>query len=202
MRRSVGTGRRRAAEARSRRATTPPGGVTVAPAGPCVVDVAEEPPLLRPGLWEIRAIAKAFPHMKCTVSDLPHVVAEAPTDGNVSFISGDMFKYIPPANALFLKWIFHDWGDEDSVKILKKCKEAIPPRDAGGKVIIVDMVVGSGPNEIVTRETQVLYDLFIMCIEGIEREESKWKKIFMEAGFSDYKIMSVLGVRSVIELYP
>ncbi|XP_051209847.1 acetylserotonin O-methyltransferase 1 isoform X1 [Lolium perenne] len=149
-----------------------------------------------------RAIAKAFPHMKCTVSDLPHVVAEAPTDGNVSFISGDMFKYIPPANALFLKWIFHDWGDEDSVKILKKCKEAIPPRDAGGKVIIVDMVVGSGPNEIVTRETQVLYDLFIMCIEGIEREESKWKKIFMEAGFSDYKIMSVLGVRSVIELYP
>jgi hypothetical protein len=50
-----------------------------------------------------RAIAKAFPHMKCTVLDLPHVVAEAPTDGNVSFISGDMFKYIPPANALFLK---------------------------------------------------------------------------------------------------
>jgi hypothetical protein len=30
---------------------------------------------------------------------------------------------------------------------LKKCKEAIPPRDAGGKAIIVDMVVGSGPKE-------------------------------------------------------
>jgi hypothetical protein len=29
-----------------------------------------------------------------------------------------------------------------------------------------------------------------------------WKKIFMEAGFSNYKIISVLGVRSVIELYP
>jgi hypothetical protein len=50
-----------------------------------------------------RAIAKVFPQMKCTVLDLPHVVAEAPTDDNVSFISGDMFKYIPPANALFLK---------------------------------------------------------------------------------------------------
>jgi hypothetical protein len=85
---------------------------------------------------------------------------------------------------------------------LKNCKEAIPPRDAGGKVIIVDMVVGFGPNETVTRETQILYNLFIMCIEGIEREESMWKKIFMEAGFSNYKIISVLGVRSVIELYP
>ncbi|KAM0924977.1 hypothetical protein ACQ4PT_004519 [Festuca glaucescens] len=149
-----------------------------------------------------RAIAKAFPQIKCTVLDLPHVVAEAPTDDHVLFISGDMFKYIPPAHALFLKSIFHDWGDEDCVQLLKKCKEAIPPRDAGGKVIIVDMVVGSGANAIVTRDTQVFFDLFMMCFEGREREEFEWKRIFMEAGFSDYKIMSVLGVRSVIELYP
>ncbi|KAF6991100.1 hypothetical protein CFC21_008218 [Triticum aestivum] len=149
-----------------------------------------------------RAIAKAFPQMKCTVLDLPHVVAEAPSDAYVSFISGDRFKYIPPSDVVFLKWVFHDWGDEDCVKLLKNCKAAIPPKDAGGKVIIVDMVVGSGPNDIVARETQVLYDLFIMSIEGIEREELEWKKIFMEAGFGDYKIISVLGVRSVIELYP
>ncbi|XP_020163972.1 acetylserotonin O-methyltransferase 1 [Aegilops tauschii subsp. strangulata] len=149
-----------------------------------------------------KAIAKAFPQMKCSVLDLPHVVEEAPTFDHVSFISGDMFKYIPPADALFLKWVFHDWGDEDCVKILKNCKEAIPSREAGGKVIIIDMVVGSGPDEIITRETQVLFDLFIMCFEGIEREEHEWKRIFMEAGFSNYKIISVLGVRSVIELYP
>lgn len=69
-------------------------------------------------------------------------------------------------------------------------------------MIIVDMVVGSGQNEIVTRETQVFFDLLIMLLEGIEREELEWKRIFIEAGFSDYKIISVLGVRSVIELYP
>jgi hypothetical protein len=61
-----------------------------------------------------KAIAKAFPQMKCTVLDLPHVVAEAPTDKHVLFISGDMFKYIPPANALFLKvqslYIFSSLG--------------------------------------------------------------------------------------------
>jgi hypothetical protein len=50
-----------------------------------------------------RAIAKEFPQIKCTVLDLPHVVTEAPTDDHVLFISGDMFKYIPPAHALFLK---------------------------------------------------------------------------------------------------
>ncbi|XBJ19329.1 hypothetical protein VPH35_010316 [Triticum aestivum] len=50
-----------------------------------------------------RAITKAFPQMKCSVLDLPHVVAEAPTDEHVLFISGDMFKHTPPADALFLK---------------------------------------------------------------------------------------------------
>ncbi|KAI5019494.1 hypothetical protein ZWY2020_044382 [Hordeum vulgare] len=149
-----------------------------------------------------REIAKVFPQMKCIVLDLPHVVVEAPSDAHVSFISGDMFKNIPPADVVFMKWVFHGWGNEDCVKLLKNCKAAIPPREAGGKVIIVDMVVGSGPNEIVTRETQVLYDLLIMSFEGIERGELEWKKIFMEAGFSEYKIISVLGVRSVIELYP
>ena len=64
------------------------------------------------------------------------------------------------------------------------------------------MVVGSGSSDAKQLETQVLYDLLIMGINGVERDEQEWKKIFFEAGFKDYKIMPILGVRSVIELYP
>ncbi|KAF8697190.1 hypothetical protein HU200_036191 [Digitaria exilis] len=148
------------------------------------------------------SIAKAFPELKCSVLDLPHVVASAPSGGNVRFVAGDMFQSIPPADAVFLKWILHDWGDEECVRILKNCKKAIPPRDKGGKVIIIDMVVGCGSSDAKHIETQVLYDLLIMGINGIERDEQEWKKIFFEAGFKDYKIMPILGVRSMIELYP
>jgi hypothetical protein len=98
------------------------------------------------------------------------------------------------------------------VRILKNCKQAIPPRAAGGKVIIIDMVVagpGSGsaddePSESDLRhvETQILFDLLMMCVNGVERDEQEWKKIFSEAGFQDYRIMPLLGVRSIIELYP
>jgi len=49
------------------------------------------------------AIAAAFPSLKCTVLDLPHVVAKAPSVSNVQFIAGDMFESIPAANAIFLK---------------------------------------------------------------------------------------------------
>ncbi|CAL4923046.1 unnamed protein product [Urochloa decumbens] len=155
------------------------------------------------GLGGAAAIAAAaFPDLKCTVLDLPQVVAKAPTGTNVQYVAGDMFESIPPANAVFLKWILHDWGDDECVKILKNCKQAIPPREAGGKIIIIDMVVGSGPSDIKHVETQVLYDLLIMNINGVERDEEEWKKIFFEAGFKDYKIIPVLGVRSIIELYP
>ncbi|GJM89067.1 hypothetical protein PR202_ga05663 [Eleusine coracana subsp. coracana] len=151
-----------------------------------------------------QAISKAFPHVKCIVLDLPHVVAAAPAGTDVDYIAGDMFESIPPANAVLLKWVLHDWGDAECVKILRNCKKAIPPRDAGGKVIILEMVVGAGTSEseVKHRETQVLFDLFIMFINGTERDEQGWKKIIFEAGFSDYKIIPVLGVRSIIEVYP
>jgi hypothetical protein len=49
------------------------------------------------------AIARAFPHVRCTVLDLPHVVAGAPAHDNLTFIAGDMFDYIPPADVVLLK---------------------------------------------------------------------------------------------------
>ncbi|XP_047045335.1 acetylserotonin O-methyltransferase 3-like [Lolium rigidum] len=150
------------------------------------------------------AIASAFPHVKCTVLDLPHVVAGAPAHDNVTFVAGDMFDYIPPADVVLLKWILHDWNDQDCVKILRRCKEAIPTRDEGGKVIVIDMVVvGSGESQgIVSTETEVLLDGFMMCMDGIEREEHEWRKIFVESGFTDYKIGTTMGIRRLIELYP
>ena len=52
-------------------------------------------------------------------------------------------------------------------------------------------------------ETQLLFDLLMMSlVSGKERNESEWKKIFLAAGFTDYKITPFLGLRSVIELYP
>nr|QCX36380.1 COMTL5 [Piper methysticum] len=153
-----------------------------------------------------KAIAKSFPGVKVTVLDLPHVVASLPVDGDdsgVEFVGGDMFKSIPSAHAVFLKWVLHDWTDEECVEILKKSKEAIPTREEGGKVIILEMVVDpSCPDEKV-RETQFAYDMVMMASSmGKEREEREWKKIFQDAGFSDYKITPALGLRSVIELYP
>uniref|UniRef100_A0ACD5VC04 Uncharacterized protein n=1 Tax=Avena sativa TaxID=4498 RepID=A0ACD5VC04_AVESA len=152
------------------------------------------------------AITKFLPHIKCTVLDLPHVVDGAPTagGGNVQFVAGDVFEHIPPADAVLLKWVMCLWQDEDAIKVLRRCKEAIPARDDGGKVIIIDAVVNTcwGSQNVLLRETQALFDVQMMRVDGCEREEHQWRNIFVEAGFRDYKITPMLGFRSIIEVYP
>ena len=54
-----------------------------------------------------QAISKAFPSIKCSVLDLPHIVADAPAGTDVKYIAGDMFESIPPGNAIFLKVCYH-----------------------------------------------------------------------------------------------
>ncbi|KAL5998810.1 hypothetical protein ACLOJK_009758 [Asimina triloba] len=150
-------------------------------------------------------IANAFPQVKCSVLDRPNVVATAPKRNNVTMIGGNMFESIPSADAVLLKWVLHDWNDEACVKLLQRCKEAIPSRDKGGKVIIIDMVVNKTTNigDPKALETQLLFDVLVLVeTPGKERDEKEWQKIFTDAGFTDYKITHDLGVRSVIEVYP
>ncbi|KAF7081373.1 hypothetical protein CFC21_085320 [Triticum aestivum] len=150
------------------------------------------------------AIAKALPHINCTVLDLPHAIAGAPAISNVQFVAGDLFEYVPPADVVLLKWVLCLWQDEDAVKVLRRCKEAIISRGAKGKVIIVEVVIDSSMSRdgVLLRETQVLFDVQMMHVDGGERDEKQWREIFLEAGFSDYKITPMLGFRSIIEVYP
>ncbi|XP_008788395.1 trans-resveratrol di-O-methyltransferase-like [Phoenix dactylifera] len=149
-----------------------------------------------------RAIAEAYPQVKCTVLELPYVVASSEASETVQLVAGDMFQYVPPADAVLLKWVLHDWSDEECVKILKRCKEAVPSKEEGGKVIIIEMVVDFdiGRPELV--ETQLLFDMHMMVhTAGKQRNEGEWKNIFTDAGFTNYKIIPALGLRSVMEVY-
>ncbi|CAK9316184.1 unnamed protein product [Citrullus colocynthis] len=60
---------------------------------------------------------------------------------NFKYVEGDMFQAIPPVDAIILKWILHNWSDEECAKILKKWKEAITSNGNKRKVMIIDMVV-------------------------------------------------------------
>uniref|UniRef100_A0A803MHZ2 O-methyltransferase C-terminal domain-containing protein n=1 Tax=Chenopodium quinoa TaxID=63459 RepID=A0A803MHZ2_CHEQI len=152
-----------------------------------------------------KAIAKLFPELRCTVFDLPHVVQGFTGYGsNLMYVGGDMFEAVPPAQVVLLKWILHTWSDEDCIKILERCKEAIPSKDGGGKIIIIDMVVENANNIPNYLNSQLVFDMLMMnaTTGGKERNEEEWKKLFISAGLNDYKIYPILESRSIIEVYP
>ncbi|KAH9685698.1 Flavone 3'-O-methyltransferase 1 [Citrus sinensis] len=70
--------------------------------------------------------------------DLPHVIENASSSPGVEHVGGDVFVKIPNGQAIFMKFILHDWSDEQYLKILKNCYDALPE---SGKVIIVESIV-------------------------------------------------------------
>ncbi|XP_039037314.1 probable O-methyltransferase 3 isoform X1 [Hibiscus syriacus] len=158
-----------------------------------------------------KAIADAFPNLEYTVFDLPRVVADQEDSGNLKYVGGDMFEDVPVADAVLLKSILHNWNDDECLKILKRCKEAISNQAKGvmikKKVIIIDMVLmendKANDETLKSIETQLFFDMLMMVLHtGRERREEEWSNLFSAAGFSDYKITPILGLRSLIEVYP
>ncbi|KAJ0797018.1 putative O-methyltransferase domain, plant methyltransferase dimerization [Helianthus annuus] len=150
-----------------------------------------------------KILLEAFPHMTCIVFDLPHVVAEMIDTRNLKYVGGDMFSSIPSADAIFFKNVLHNWSDDNVLKILKRCREAIRFAGDKGKVILIDMVVDEKHDRREITETKMVFDVLMMVlVTGRERTEVEWEKLFLEAGFSRYKITPNFGLRSLIEVFP
>ncbi|XP_043689536.1 (R,S)-reticuline 7-O-methyltransferase-like [Telopea speciosissima] len=149
----------------------------------------------------VAEIVKTHPHIQGINFDLPHVVDTAPQYPGVSHVGGDMFASVPKADVLFLKWVLHDWSDENCIIILKNCRKAMPEK--GGKIIIVEVVL-EPEGEGLFAETGLVFDLLMVAhaTGGKERTKIEWKKLLEEAGFPHHKIIQIPALPSIIEAYP
>uniref|UniRef100_A0A0D6QSW5 O-methyltransferase domain-containing protein n=1 Tax=Araucaria cunninghamii TaxID=56994 RepID=A0A0D6QSW5_ARACU len=142
-------------------------------------------------------IVKQHPHIHCINFDLPHVIASARPVPGVEHVGGNMFEQIPSTDAVFVKWVLHDWDDEQCIKLLKKCYEATPPE---GKVLIVEAVIDEKQGSM--RRTGLLYDMLMMaCTEGgRERTEEEFKELFCSAGFKSCTFTKLPFLQALIEV--
>ncbi|XP_027929955.1 isoflavone 7-O-methyltransferase-like [Vigna unguiculata] len=136
-----------------------------------------------------KAVSDAFPNVKCIVFDRPQVVENLSGTNNLRYVGGDMLESIPKADVVLLKLILHDWNDEDCNKILENCKEAIFGKGKRGKVILIETVINEGQDEHGLTRLKLAMDVRMTCLlNGKERSEEEWKKLFMEPEFQSYKI--------------
>ncbi|XP_038887354.1 acetylserotonin O-methyltransferase-like isoform X1 [Benincasa hispida] len=147
-------------------------------------------------------LVNACPWMKGINFDLPHVVCASPQYENVQHVAGNMFDFVPKADVAFLKWILHDWNDEECIKILKRCKEAIPK--SGGKVIIVEAIIEEKSENKKVSDVGLMFDLVMMAHtnKGKERTIEEWAFVINAAGFTRYTITPIQPIQSLIQCFP
>ncbi|EEF47071.1 anthranilate N-methyltransferase [Ricinus communis] len=130
----------------------------------------------------LKAIISKYPHLKGINFDLPHVVKYAPAIPGVEHVAGDMFESVPKGEAIFMKWILHDWSDEHCLRLLKNCYEALPD---DGKVIVMDAVLPVMPETGKAAKANFQTDLVVMTVYegGTERTEHEFLAMATAAGF-------------------
>uniref|UniRef100_A0A7N0UX78 O-methyltransferase n=1 Tax=Kalanchoe fedtschenkoi TaxID=63787 RepID=A0A7N0UX78_KALFE len=153
----------------------------------------------------LRILVGACPWIHGINFDLPHVVSNAQKIHGVEHVGGDMFVHVPEADAAFIMWVLHDWEDDDCVRILTNCRQAVPPRT--GKVIIVESVIAEEPDHGADKlnDAALMLDMCMMAYTngGKERTLVEWKDILDRSGFASHSIKPIPGeLRSVIVAYP
>jgi len=149
----------------------------------------------------ITSILTRHPNMHGILFDAPVVIEGAQPKIAASTIAercrvigGDFFQSVPSGgDAIIMKWIIHDWNDEQSVSIMKNCHRALPDN---GKLILVEAVVPPG-NEM---HFAKFIDLNMLVMTGgRERTQAEFRQLYESAGFRLTRVVPTESPFSVIE---
>jgi O-methyltransferase domain/Dimerisation domain len=127
----------------------------------------------------LNAIVEAHPGLRGILFDQPQVVAGAVVGERCDVVAGSFFDAVPEgADAYVLKAIIHDWEDEDALRILRRCRAAMPDH---GALLVVERDLGA-PNE---NPDAKLSDLNMMVgAGGRERTRDEFAALFAAGGFA------------------
>lgn len=135
----------------------------------------------------LNMIISKHPTIRGINFDLPHVIEDAPTYPGVEHVGGDMFVSVPKGDAIFMKWICHDWSDEHCLKFLKNCYAALPDH---GKVIVCEYILPVAPETSHAARTVFHVDAIMLAHNpgGKERTEQEFESLAEGAGFEGFRV--------------
>jgi acetylserotonin N-methyltransferase len=135
----------------------------------------------------LAAACDCYPRMMGLLFELPRVIPFAqelldgsPAGARIEYIAGDFFTDpLPRADLYALGRILHDWNEEKIGRLLERIVDALP---AGGGVLIAEKLFDddhSGPLHVHMQSLNML-----VCTEGRERSLPEYRKLLLDAGFS------------------
>lgn len=147
------------------------------------------------------ALMQANPGIEGVAFDLPHVTASAQQAADKAGLSdrfttvaGDFFDSVPKADYYLLKWILHDWTDEQCLTILRNCRRAA---DAGARALVIETLVG----DIGKPDPAAMLDMNMLAAsEGQERDLEEFDALFAASGWRRTGVSPTHSLYSLVEL--
>jgi len=152
----------------------------------------------------ITSILKANPNASGVLLDSEEVTAgtrpnieAAGLANRCEVVAGNFFKQVPAGgDAYVMKWIIHDWNDEQSVTILRNIREQIA---SGGRVLIFDAVVPDTSEPDFSK----FFDLNMLVMTGGKERTAKEFEVLLNAsGFRLVRIIPTETPTAIIEGEP
>ena len=116
-----------------------------------------------------------------------------------NLIAGSFFEFIPAFEVYTMKWVLHDWKDDDVIKILEKVRKAIV-RGEKSRLIVLESILSDDRIGRLSRYGDIN---MMMTANGQERTEKQWREFAEKAG---WKVAGIFDLRNAwvkaIELRP
>ncbi|KAA1249948.1 methyltransferase [Mycobacterium simiae] len=153
----------------------------------------------------LRGLLRRHPDMRGVIFDQAATIAEAESvigeDRDVArrceLISGDFFdKVVPGGDVYLLKHVLHDWSDDESLQILRRCRAAMQPT---ARLLIIEMLIEPGSSN----PYPAFLDLeMLVAYTGRERTADEYGTLLDESGFALEAVTATDAFVSVIEARP
>jgi len=150
----------------------------------------------------LATILRANPMLHGILFDQPSVIARAQQDHHVTAAgiserctlkAGNFFEEVPAGgDAYIMKYILHDWNDEQCVNILRNCRAGMNKK---GRVLVADNVIPPGNDPSWGK----LLDIQMLVIGGRERTKKEFAAMFAEAGLKMTRIIPTSCALSIVE---
>lgn len=143
------------------------------------------------------AVLDANPGMRGVLFDQPHVVEGVDLGERCEVVAGSFFDTVPEgADAYLLKAVLHDWEDEDAVRILRRCRTAIPDH---GAMLVVERDLG-----VANENADAKFSDLNMMVGpgGRERTRDEFATLLAAGGFLLQSTTPTAIALSVIEARP
>jgi len=140
----------------------------------------------------LAGILAAAPLTRGIIFDQPRVrvaaerrIADERLQARCAFASGDFFAEVPAgADAYILKYILHDWNDDEVVAILRNVRRAAPTQ---ARLIVIEPLL---PEDEAPALEAAMMDIAMLVITGgRERSAAEFAGLYESAGFRLHRVI-------------